>query len=223
MAPWTSVSSSGCRRWRSNSSPSFASDGTIYFGSDDFSLYALNSDGSKKWGFTANGWIKSAAAIGRDGAIYFTSDDARRYALNPDGSKRWDFAIGNASRSSPALGNNSILYFGSISGSLFAVQGSSLLATNSWPMFRRNLQHTASLDPVVITVPPVFLPPLKLTNGQIQLPLTQVIARSYQLETSTNLTSWTTLTNLAATTNFLRWIDTDSTKYNRRFFRALIP
>jgi outer membrane protein assembly factor BamB len=35
--------------------PSLGEDGTIYIGSDDNKVYALNPDGSLKWFFTAGG------------------------------------------------------------------------------------------------------------------------------------------------------------------------
>ena len=35
------------------SSPAIGSDGTIYVGSDDYKLYAINPDGTEKWSFKA--------------------------------------------------------------------------------------------------------------------------------------------------------------------------
>ncbi|MCB1222234.1 PQQ-like beta-propeller repeat protein, partial [bacterium] len=57
------------------SSPSLAPDGTVYIGSLDFSLYAINPDGSLKWSFPTGGIVYSSAAIADDGTIYFGSDD----------------------------------------------------------------------------------------------------------------------------------------------------
>ncbi|MEM2050807.1 MAG: PQQ-binding-like beta-propeller repeat protein, partial [Thermoproteota archaeon] len=39
------------------SSPAIGADGTIYFGSDDTHLYALNPDGSLKWKYKTDGKI----------------------------------------------------------------------------------------------------------------------------------------------------------------------
>ena len=63
-----------------HSSPSIGADGTIYFGSDDNHLYALNPDGTQKWRFST-GIIFSSPAIGADGTIYFGSGDNSFFAL----------------------------------------------------------------------------------------------------------------------------------------------
>ncbi|MBN2355904.1 PQQ-like beta-propeller repeat protein, partial [candidate division KSB1 bacterium] len=62
------------------SSPAIGPDGTIYFGSYDTKLYALNPNGSQKWSFQTDAEIFTSPAIGMDGTIYFGSDDACLYA-----------------------------------------------------------------------------------------------------------------------------------------------
>ena len=62
-------------------SPAIESDGTIYVGSDDNNLYAINPDGSKKWAYATNGVVYSSPAIGSDGTLYFGSDDGYFYAI----------------------------------------------------------------------------------------------------------------------------------------------
>ena len=57
------------------------SDGTIYFGSEDKKLYALNPDGTKKWEFVTGGGVHSTPALASDGAIYFGSLDNKVYAI----------------------------------------------------------------------------------------------------------------------------------------------
>ena len=52
------------------SSPAVANDGTIYVGSQNNKLNAINSDGSLKWQFTAGDFIDSSPAIGPDGTVY---------------------------------------------------------------------------------------------------------------------------------------------------------
>jgi len=63
------------------SSPAIATDGTVYIGSDDKKVYALNPDGSKKWEFVAGDQIKSSPAIGTDGTIYVGSNEGKVYAI----------------------------------------------------------------------------------------------------------------------------------------------
>jgi outer membrane protein assembly factor BamB len=57
------------------SSPAIGDDGTIYFGSADTNLYAINPDGTRKWAFAAIDLINSSPAIGADGSIYFGAGD----------------------------------------------------------------------------------------------------------------------------------------------------
>jgi outer membrane protein assembly factor BamB len=58
-------------------SPTIGEDGTIYAGTGDGNLYAVNPDGSKKWVFAVprdpysfNVDASNAPAIGVDGTIY---------------------------------------------------------------------------------------------------------------------------------------------------------
>ena len=73
------------------SSPSIGSDGTIYVGSLDNSLYAINPDGSQKWAFNTGGGVHSSPTIGSDGTIYVGSWDQYLYAIKPDGKRKWRF------------------------------------------------------------------------------------------------------------------------------------
>jgi len=63
------------------SSPAIVVDGTIYVGSSDGKLYAMNPDGSEKWSFTTGNSVQSSPAIGADGTIYVGSFDGRLYAI----------------------------------------------------------------------------------------------------------------------------------------------
>jgi large repetitive protein len=102
------------------SSPAIGADGTIYVGSDDHNLYAINPDGSQKWSFATGGWVDSSPAIGADGTIYVGSDD-NLYAINPDGSQKWSFTTGGWVSSSPAIGADGTIYVGSHDHNLYAI------------------------------------------------------------------------------------------------------
>ena len=79
--------------------PCHSADGTIYFGTsigDDGGgrLYAVNSNGTKKWkiGLKAR-WIESAPTIGRDGTVYIGASDylhigGHLYAIGPQESNK---------------------------------------------------------------------------------------------------------------------------------------
>ena len=69
-----------------NSSPAIGDDGTIYVGSSDKKVYAINSDGTTNWVFTTGGAVLSSPVLGADGTIYVGSLDFNLYAINPDGT-----------------------------------------------------------------------------------------------------------------------------------------
>jgi hypothetical protein len=64
------------------SSPAIGPDGTVYVGSHDNKLYAINpKSGVKLWEFETGGYVSSSPAIGSDGTVYVGSYDKKLYAL----------------------------------------------------------------------------------------------------------------------------------------------
>ncbi|MDB6170402.1 MAG: peptidase and in kexin sedolisin [Verrucomicrobia bacterium] len=103
------------------SSPAVGADGTVYIGSADKKLYALDGGtGSLKWSYTAATPIGSSPAIATDGTIYFR-DDSILYALNPSGTLKWSFALGGLTYASPVLAADGTVYVGATGGSFYAV------------------------------------------------------------------------------------------------------
>ena len=94
------------------SSPAVAQDGTIYFGSGDGNVYALNPvDGSTKWTSFLGGHIKSSPIIASDGTVYAASTNGQIVALEKsDGSQKWNVSFGGSYASSPTLGPDGTLY-----------------------------------------------------------------------------------------------------------------
>ena len=103
------------------SSPAIGSDGTIYVGSYDKNLYAINPDGTQKWAFKTGDLVLSSPAIGLDGTIYVGSYDYNLYAVNPDGTQKWAFDIGERMHSPPAIDADGTVYIGSHDNNLHAV------------------------------------------------------------------------------------------------------
>lgn len=100
------------------SSPAIGEDGTIYFGSGDPILYAVNSDGTLKWSFTTNDSsddynLNASPVVSKDGSIYIVSDSGILYALNPDGTQKWQPRAADANEtfiSSPVLDMDGNIY-----------------------------------------------------------------------------------------------------------------
>ena len=68
-----------------HSSPAIGSDGTVYVGSRDNKLYAINGkSGVKLWEFEAGDWVYSSSAIGSDGTVYVGSWDKKLYAIKTE-------------------------------------------------------------------------------------------------------------------------------------------
>jgi outer membrane protein assembly factor BamB len=107
--------------------PAIGDDGTIYFGSDDNYLYALNSDSTLKWRYQTGDDADSSPTIGSDGTIYFGSADGYLYALNPNGTLKWRYQTGDNVWSSPAIGSDGTIYFGSHDDYLYALNSNGTL------------------------------------------------------------------------------------------------
>jgi len=92
------------------SSPAIASDGTIYAGSGNGSLYAITTNGILKWKYQTGGALTASPAIGSDGTVYIGSADRQFYAINPDGTLKWIFPTKANFTSSAAIGADGTIY-----------------------------------------------------------------------------------------------------------------
>ncbi|WP_336329992.1 outer membrane protein assembly factor BamB family protein [Haloarcula sp. CGMCC 1.2071] len=96
-------------------------DGTVYVGSHDNKLYAVDSvEGGKKWSFKTGGEILSSPMVS-DGTVYIGSGDNNLYAVDTEsGEKRWQFQADDEVNSSPLVLGGTI-YVGSSDGNLYAI------------------------------------------------------------------------------------------------------
>jgi outer membrane protein assembly factor BamB len=135
-------------------------DLTVYFGSSDGNLYAVNANtGKKKWAFKTNGIVHTSPALYK-GKVYFGSWDTYLYALDAHtGKLQWKFKTGEQPvyhllegiQSSPTCADG-ILYFGSRDGFFYALNATTgkqvwkYSANSSWV-----LTTTAVKDGLVYT------------------------------------------------------------------------
>jgi outer membrane protein assembly factor BamB len=94
---WT-VATAGNVRGRQ---PGIGPDGTVYFGSNDGYLYAVNPDGTTKWKFSVGcGSTFGSTLIDGAGTIYHNTNcdtgKTRLYAVNPNGTEKWRINTGKA-------------------------------------------------------------------------------------------------------------------------------
>ncbi len=94
---------------------------TVYVGSNDHNMYALNAaTGQVRWIFETGSWVQSSAAV-VNGIVYFGSNDGKFYALDAStGYKLWDFDTKRTITSSPAVANG-MVYFGSFDYNMYAL------------------------------------------------------------------------------------------------------
>ncbi len=101
-------------------SPAITKDGSVFFGSDDGYLYAINYESAKLWRYQTNGPVETTPAISNDGIIYFGSCDKNFYALTSKSSVQWKYSTDGPIKSSPVIDEGTI-YFGSDDSNLYAL------------------------------------------------------------------------------------------------------
>ena len=106
--------------------PAIADDGTIYVGSKNNKVSAINPDGTLKWEFETLGISWHSPTIGPDGTIYIGSGISNSnynagkrknfFAINPDGTLKWSVKSGIVIDNSPAIGKDGTIYLPSSNG-----------------------------------------------------------------------------------------------------------
>jgi len=112
-----------------DSSP-VVTDGTVYVGSDDDRLYAVETgSGEQKWAFPTEDRVQSSPAVA-NGIVYVGSNDGRVYAVDAEtGAEHWRFETGAKVRSSPAVASGTVVV-GSDDEHLYAVDAET--GTQQW-------------------------------------------------------------------------------------------
>ncbi|WP_136716904.1 outer membrane protein assembly factor BamB family protein [Halorientalis salina] len=96
-------------------------NGTVYVGSADDSLYAVDAaTGEAQWTFETGGSVRSSPAV-VNGTVYVGSDDNHLYAVDAaTGEETWAFQTREAVASSPAVAAGTV-YVGSDGTEVYAV------------------------------------------------------------------------------------------------------
>src|SRR5439155_3681437 len=209
------------------STPVIGTDGTIYAAANDHKVYAVNPDGTKKWEALIGPYTysTSAAALGRDGMIYF-SGDLSLFAFDSHGVKQWEFVsdqygVAGGITSIPNLIHPGIIYVGSGNGKFYAIKASDGLAESAWPISRRdNLQRARATGTVVRTLNSLAA---TASGSSLKLAANLDPDRSYRLEASDDLQTWTTVTNLSSASGVSVLSDAIRSDTRQRFYRLATP
>jgi outer membrane protein assembly factor BamB len=117
------------------------SDGTIYFGNDNDSVYALTDNGTPtpdiKWTYTASSGIPAPPAVGNDGAVIVGTADGTVLALADNGTPtptlKWQFNMAETVGGPPEIGADGTVYVTSDDNSIYALAGNgSGMPTVKW-------------------------------------------------------------------------------------------
>lgn len=102
------------------SSPAVDREGTVYVGSNDNRLYAINPEGDLKWFYTTEAPINTSPAIDSDGTIYIASGSTL-YAFRSDRTQEWTYQADDVISTSPVIGQDGTIYFGAEDERLYAL------------------------------------------------------------------------------------------------------
>jgi hypothetical protein len=205
------------------SSPSIGPDGTIYVTTGEGRLCAFSPSGELKWQAHTNGLSRTTPAIDSAGTVYFLANSAL-FAISPAGGVLWGYAlltdprgIFNQSYTSPTISPDGTIYVTSYNR-LYAFAGTNGLADSPWPMYRQNPRHTGKIER------PALKQPQKRADAGFEFQLyPNELGRTYTIESSTNLDTWTSLTSFVATTLPTPVVDLDASNSPARFYRAFSP
>jgi eukaryotic-like serine/threonine-protein kinase len=125
--------------------PSTQSNGTLYIGSNDGYLYALNvTDGSRLWRAKTGGAVLSTPAVANN-IVYISSNDGYVYAFNTtNGSQVWRYGNRGLILSSPVVANG-IVYLGASDGNLYTLD-----ATKGTVLGRFAVKSPLATTPAVV-------------------------------------------------------------------------
>ena len=105
-------------------SPAIGADGTIYVGSWDGKIYAVNPNRTTRWVYPPSGSLsgfRGSPAVGPNGAVYIGCLNNRMYCITAGGAFFWSYLTGGQIYSTPGFGADGTVYFGSRNGRVYAL------------------------------------------------------------------------------------------------------
>jgi hypothetical protein len=201
-------------------------DGTLYFAeSFGVKLDAFTCSGQSLWQAIPalqTNVPTTSPAVDSTGTIYHATSNAL-FAVSSQGAVLWTFQTpypvivsSPTIETSPTIGPDGTLYF-TVDSTLYALYNTNKLANSSWPMFRQNARHTGSVER------PVLKQPQKRSDGGLQFQLYAQPGQALNIQSTTDLATWISLTNLLVTNLPTDVVDLTATNADLRFYRAVSP
>lgn len=225
--PLYAFNSEGTIRWAASPSnlkfdgpPVVGKDGKIYAsGYQSHILYAFTSAGEVAWqalGFGTNS-PATAPAIDAGGTLYHSLSNTF-FALDPQGAVRWSMFAGfSLATTSPTIGPDGTLY-ATLGSKLYAIAtGTNGPADSPWPMYRGNYRHTGKIEK------PALKQPKKRADANFEFQLYAQLGQTNVIETTTNLSNWTSLTSVVVTTMPQPVVDLTASNSPSRIYRTVAP
>jgi 6-phosphogluconolactonase (cycloisomerase 2 family) len=167
-------------------SPVIDASGTLYTGSLDAKLYAVDiQSGSVKWAFSTKGAIRSTPAISDVGTIFVANDSGEVISLDTSKNILWYYKSSSAI-TAPLLYYKSTLYVGTLGNQVIALsdvidstQSLSLPKSDAypkivgkpvWATFQGNNQRTGMFSSSIIT---------GIKNSSSELPINYTLMQNY--------------------------------------------
>jgi hypothetical protein len=201
--------------------PVIGRDGSIYVSaSSTHTLYAFTPSGQLLWqALESRSKIPSTgAAVDAAGNIYYCISNSV-VALNTQGQVLWSVFGGynggyfTLCVTSPTIAPDGTL-FAAIGSKLYAIAtGTNGPANSSWPMFQQNARHTGKIEK------PSVSQPQKRSDNNFQFQLYAQFGQTQMVQTSTDLTAWTSLTNVTITNVPMDVVDLSASNFLSRFYR----
>jgi len=203
--------------------PAVDGSGTIYVSANgSHTLYAVAPSGQLMWQalYSSSKLVPSTApAIDAAGTIWYCVSNSI-VALNPQGQVIWTLFAGYDPQgfyyagTSPAIGPDGTLY-AALNTKLYAIAtGTSGPARSPWPMFQQNARHTGKIEK------PSVSQPRKRSDHNFQFQLYAQLGQNQTVQTSTDLTAWTSLTNVTVTNVPMDVVDLSASNFLSRFYRV---
>ncbi len=200
--------------------PVVGSDGTIYCsGFVGRGVTAVSPAGQTKWQYLGYPYRDETPvltpAIDSAGNIYH-STGAALISLAPDGTTNW--VVGSiynkGSMVSPTIGPNGTIY-AAVYNTLYAYYNTNKPADAPWPMYRQNPRHSGKVEK------PALDQPKKRADGTFQFQMYGELNRPFEIQGTSDLTTWTSVTSFVATSVPMEVSDVAATNFRARIYRAI--